>query len=68
MTYAQIDTNSVAAVLTDPATGTTGDPRGLYTPTSAPNGVLAYELSMVGDVAVNVAGNGGLVGFRHATF
>lgn len=68
MTYAQINTNTVVAVLTDPATGTTGDPRGLYTPTAAPNGVLAYELSMIGDPAVNAAGNGGLVGIRHLAF
>lgn len=68
MTYAQIDTNSVNAVLTDPATGTTGDPRGLYTPTTAPNGTNIYELSMVGDNSVNTAGNGGLVGIRHAAF
>ena len=68
MTYAQIDTNTVNAVLTDPATATTGDPRGLYTPTTAPNGVNIYELSMVGDNAVNTAGNGGLVGIRHAAF
>lgn len=68
MTFAQINTNSVAAVLTDPATGTTGDPRGLYTPTTAPNGVLAYEISIVGDSAVNAAGNGGLAGIRHLAF
>ena len=68
MTYAQINTNTVLAVLTDPQTGTTGDPRGLYTPTSAPNGTLIYELSMVGDPSVNTAGNGGLVGIRHAAF
>jgi hypothetical protein len=68
MTYAQINTNTVLAVLTDPQTGTTGDPRGLYTPTSAPNGTLIYELSMIGDPSVNTAGNGGLVGIRHAAF
>jgi hypothetical protein len=65
MTFAQIDTNTVAAVLTDPQTATTGDPRGLYTPTTAPNGTNAYELSMVGDPSVNTANNGGLLGIRH---
>lgn len=65
MTEAQIDTNRVAEVLTDPQTAVTGDPRGLYTPTTAPNGVLAYELVQIGDPSVNTAGNGGLYGIRH---
>jgi hypothetical protein len=65
MTYAQIDTNTVNAVLTDPQTATTGDPRGLYTPTTAPNGVLNYEVSMIGDPTVNANNNGGLLGIRH---
>lgn len=64
MTMAQIDTNRVAEVLTDPATAITGDPRGLYTPTTAPNGVLAYEISQLGDPSVNTAGNGGLYGIK----
>jgi hypothetical protein len=68
MTYAQIDTNTVNAVLTDPQTATTGDPRGVYTPTTAPNGTLQYELSMVGDNQVNASNNGGLVGIRHLAF
>jgi hypothetical protein len=68
MTYAQIDTNTVNAVLTDPQTATTGDPRGGYTPTTAPNGALLYELSMVGDTAFNTAGNGGLCGIRHLPY
>ena len=68
MTYAQINTNTVAAVLTDPQTATTGDPRGLYTPTTAPNGVLRYKLSMNGDPSVNAAGNGGLHGIRQFAF
>src|SRR5262245_2833110 len=65
MTFAQINTNQVAAVLTDPQTATTGDPRGLYTPTTAPNGTLTYELSMIGDPSVNTSNNGGLLGIRH---
>jgi len=65
MTNAQIMTNHTQAVLTDPATGTTGDPRGIYTPTTAPNGVLIYELGMAGDSSVNTANNGGMYGIRH---
>jgi hypothetical protein len=65
MTNAQIMTNQTQAVLTDPATGTTGDPRGIYTPTTAPNGVLVYELGMAGDNSVNAANNGGMYGIRH---
>jgi hypothetical protein len=65
MTFAQINTNQVQAVLTDPQTGTTGDPRGLYTPTTAPNGTLSYEISIVGDPSVNANNNGGLLGIRH---
>jgi hypothetical protein len=68
MTFAQINTNQVQAVLTDPQTPTTGDPRGLYTPTTAPNGTLAYELSIVGDASVNTSNNGGLLGIRHLAF
>lgn len=68
MTFAQINTNQVAEVLTDPQTATTGDPRGLYTPTTAPNGTLAYELSLIGDPSVNANNNGGLCGIRHLAF
>jgi len=68
LTYAQINTNTVAPVLTDPATALTGDPRGLYTPTTAPNGILRYVLTMNGDQSVNAAGNGGLHGIRHFAF
>jgi hypothetical protein len=68
MTYAQINTNKVEAVLTDPATVATGDPRGLYTPTTAPNGVLRYGIVMNGDPSVNAAGNGGLHGIKQFGF
>jgi hypothetical protein len=68
MTYAQINTNKVEAVLTDPATVLTGDPRGLYTPTTAPNGTLRYRITMNGDPTVNAAGNGGLYGIRQFPF
>lgn len=68
MTYAQINTNTVPAVLTDPATAATGDPRGLYTPTTAPNGILRYSLMMMGDPSINAAGNGGLHGIRQVGY
>jgi hypothetical protein len=68
MTFAQINTNSVAPVLTDPQTAVTGDPRGTYTPTTPPNGVLLYEVGLFGDPSVNAAGNGGLAGIRHLAF
>lgn len=68
MTFAQINTNQVQPTLTDPQTGTTGDPRGLYTSTTAPNGVLAFELSIIGDPSVNVSNNGGLLGIKHLSF
>lgn len=55
----------VAPDLTDPQTAITGDPRGVYTPAGAPNGVLDYELSIMGNPAVNAAGNGGLHGLKH---
>lgn len=67
MSNAQITTNFTAAVLTDPQTNATGDPRGLYSPTTAPNGTLR-EVTMVGDPWVNAAGNGGLLGIRHLAF
>lgn len=66
LTFATVFSNTVAPVLTDPATALTGDPRGLYTPSSAPNGVLTYEVGLNGDFSVNAAGNGGLHGIRHA--
>lgn len=64
MTAAQIDTNWVKPILTDPQTAVTGDPTGLYTPTTAPNGTLNYQVSQIGDPSVNAAGNGGLYGIR----
>ncbi|SRR5258705_4591187 len=68
LTFAQINTATVAPVLTDPATGLTGEPRGMYTPLTPPNGVLQYELAMNGDNSVNASNNGGMYGIRHATF
>lgn len=55
----------IAAALTDPQTATTGDPRGLYTPTTALNGsnVISGVFDFVNDV--NTSNNGGLHGIRH---
>ncbi len=55
----------VAPDMTDPQTAITGDPRGLYTPVGAPNGVIEYAVAMTGNPSVNAAGNGGLHGLRH---
>jgi len=52
-------------VTTDPATSATGDPRGLYNPTAAFDGVKEILVGMLGDAAVNANGNGGLHGIRH---
>lgn len=51
--------------LTDPATPTTGDPRGTYEPITVPNGATLIEVGLVGDNSVNSSGNGGLHGIRH---
>lgn len=55
----------VAAVTTDPATATTGDPRGTYNPTAAHNGATEFLVTIMGDDSVNASGNGGLHGIRH---
>lgn len=63
-----------APALTDPATATSLDPRGIYVPTTVPNGVytngvlvsgtwITAVFDMVNDV--NAAGNGGLHGIAH---
>lgn len=54
-----------AAVLTDPATATTGDPRGRYTPTGTPDGAKDFTLFAIADNSVNASGNGGLHGIAH---
>ena len=53
-----------AAILTDPQTATTGDPRGTYVPTTTLNGsnVISAIFDMVNDV--NSSNNGGLHGIR----
>ena len=54
-----------AAVVTDPATATTGDPRGTYNPTTALNGAKEIWVGLIGDNWVNASGNGGLHGIQH---
>jgi hypothetical protein len=54
-----------APVVTDPATATTGDPRGTYTLTSTPDGSAIIEIDAVFDNFVNSSGNGGLHGIKH---
>jgi hypothetical protein len=67
LTYAQINTAHNAAILTDPQTATTGDPRGTYTRLTAPDGTFT-ELGMHGDPWVNSSNNGGLLGIKHLAF
>jgi len=55
----------VAPVMTDPQTATTGDPRGLYTPTTTPDGAKVLEIDVNFNNFVNAAGNGGLHGIKH---
>jgi hypothetical protein len=50
---------------TDPATSATGDPRGLYNPTAAFDGVKEIIVGLIGDPLVTAAGNGGLHGIKH---
>lgn len=52
-------------VVTDPATATTGDPRGTYAPAMTPDGVKEVIIGLIGDNTVNAAGNGGLHGIAH---
>jgi hypothetical protein len=52
--------------LTDPATSTTLDPRGLYVPTTALNGSNRIFATFLPYNIYNANGNGGLYGIRHA--
>lgn len=54
-----------APSLTDPQTATTSDPRGLYTPTTSPDGTkaLTAEFEFLNDVNTN--NRGGLMGLPH---
>lgn len=57
----------VAGVRTDPQTVTTADPRGLYTPTTTPNGAKVLVAFFLLDGFVNSSGNGGLYGIAHVS-
>ena len=50
--------------LTDPATATTGDPRGTYEALRTLDG-SEIIVSMIGNNAVNADNNGGLHGLKH---
>lgn len=54
-----------APVLTDPATATTGEPRGTYVTTAAPDGAKEFIIGLRADNSVNAAERGGLHGIRH---
>ena len=51
-----------APVLTDPATVTTLDPRGLYTPNATMDGAKELVINAIASSWVNASGNGGLHG------
>lgn len=53
------------AATTDPQTSTSNDPRGLYVPTTTPDGSKLIEADLVFSNYVNSSGNGGLHGIRH---
>lgn len=55
----------VAPSLADPQTLTSADPRGIYTPTTVPNGSNAITATFDFLNDVNPANNGGLHGIRH---
>lgn len=54
-----------AAILTDPATSTTGEPRGSYTPTTTPDGSKVLTIGVHFNNQVNSSNNGGLHGIAH---
>jgi hypothetical protein len=54
----------VAADLTDPATASTGDPRGLYLPTTTPDGIKQINIRALLNPWINANGHGGLHGIR----
>ena len=51
--------------VTDPATSTTGDPRGQYTCTAAPDGAKEFIIGLRCDNSLNASDRGGLHGIRH---
>ena len=57
--------NYVPPDLSDPATATTGDPRGQYKAVAAFDGVKEFIVSLRADSSLNANNNGGLHGIRH---
>ena len=57
-------TQFTPAILTDPQTTTTGDPRGTYEPLMTPDG-SEIIVTLQGDPSYNASGNGGLHGIQH---
>lgn len=55
----------VVADETDPATGTTGDPRGTYDPTVTLAATTRVLIDVIHNADVNSSGNGGLHGIKH---
>jgi hypothetical protein len=55
---------TVLADVTDPATATTGDPRGQLTTTAAPDGVKEFVIGLRADATINSNNNGGLHGIK----
>lgn len=51
--------------LTDPATATTNDPRGIYTPNTTPDGSKVITATLMFANDVNSSNNGGLHGIAH---
>jgi len=51
--------------LTDPATTSTGEPRGTYQPTAAMNGANYITAVFMPNRTINASGNGGLFGIAH---
>lgn len=51
--------------VTDPATATTGDPRGTYTPNTTPNGTKVITITLLSSSRANASNNGGLMGIKH---
>lgn len=54
----------VSAVLTDPQTATTGDPRGTYNPQTTLDGSTEITVTALANPYVNSSGNGGLHGIQ----
>lgn len=54
----------VNPVLTDPQTAATGDPRGLYTPATTPNGAKDITVLARATATTNASNNGGLHGVK----